>query len=74
MAAADMEAEIFGGGDNAENAGQAVDDCLPAEFATMSADDIARRAISRRFRHGASIRAVVLASACRRSVCSRKNV
>ena len=44
MAAADMEAEIFGGGENAENAGQAVDDCLPAEFATMSADDIARRA------------------------------
>jgi len=47
MAAADMEAEIFGGGDNnAENAGgqAAVDDGLPAEFATMSADDIARRA------------------------------
>ena len=44
MAAADMEAEIFGGGDNAENAGQAVDDGLPTEFATMSADDIARRA------------------------------
>ena len=39
-----MEAEIFGGGDNAENAGQAVDDGLPTEFATMSADDIARRA------------------------------
>ena len=47
MAAADMEAEIFGGGDtNAENAGgqATVDDGLPAEFATMSADDIARRA------------------------------
>jgi hypothetical protein len=45
MAAADMEAEIFGGGDNAENnAGQAHDDGLPAEFASMGPDDIARRA------------------------------
>ena len=45
MAAADMEAEIFGGGGNAENnAGQAHDDGLPAEFASMGPDDIARRA------------------------------
>jgi len=46
MAAADMEAEIFGGGaGGAENDGQAgVDDGLPAEFATFSPEDIARRA------------------------------
>ena len=43
MAAADMEAEIFGGGgDNAENSN--VDDGLPSEFASMGPDDSARRA------------------------------
>lgn len=44
MAAADMEAEIFGGGAGGAKNAAAVDDGLPAEFVTLSADDIARRA------------------------------